>query len=86
MELVTFSVPDGPGRKLTDAEDEGAIWTADLSADGTRILFEDGALDDEEDHVIFTMPFEGGKRTVLIRNATAASWARGLPPTKEGER
>ena len=78
-ELVTFAVPGGPGRKLTAAEDDGAIWTADLSADGTRILFEDGGLDDEENHVIFTMPFDGGKRTVLIEHATQASWARGIP-------
>jgi len=79
MELVTFSVPNGPGRKLTGAEEEGAIWTADLSADGTRILFEDGGLDDEANHAIFTMPFQGGKRHLLISNATQASWARGIP-------
>jgi Tol biopolymer transport system component len=78
MELVTFAVPRGPGRKLTDAEDKGAIWAADLSADGTRILFEDGALDDEANHAIFTMSFEGGKRHLLISNATQASWARGI--------
>jgi Tol biopolymer transport system component len=78
MELVTFAVPRGPGRKLTDAEDKGAIWAADLSADGTQILFEDGALDDEADHAIFTMSFEGGKRHLLISNATQASWARGI--------
>jgi Tol biopolymer transport system component len=78
MELVTFAVPRGPGRKLTDAEDKGAIWAADLSADGTRILFEDGALDDEANHAIFTMSLEGGKRHLLISNATQASWARGI--------
>jgi Tol biopolymer transport system component len=78
MELVTFAVPRGPGRKLTDAEDKGAIWAADLSADGTRILFDDGALDDEANHAIFTMSLEGGKRHLLISNATQASWARGI--------
>jgi Tol biopolymer transport system component len=80
MELVTFSAPDGPGRKLTDAEEEGAVWAADLSASGTQILFEDGGLDDEANHAIFTMPFEGGKRHLLISNATQASWAGGIPP------
>jgi Tol biopolymer transport system component len=85
-ELVTFAVPDGPGKKVTHAEDEGAIWTADLSADGARIVFEDGGLDDEENHVISTMPFEGGKRTVLIDHATQAFWAQGIPPTREDRR
>jgi Tol biopolymer transport system component len=80
MELATFSAPDGPGRKLTDAEEEGAVWAADLSAGGTQILFEDGGLDDEANHAIFTMPFEGGKRHLLISNATQASWAGGIPP------
>jgi Tol biopolymer transport system component len=78
-EVVTFEVPSGVGTKLTDAEDEGAIWPADLSADGTQILLEDGVLDDEANHAIFTMPFEGGKRHLLISNATQASWARGNP-------
>jgi Tol biopolymer transport system component len=82
-ELVTFSVPNGPGKKLTDAEEEGAIWAADLSADGRQILFEDGGLDDEENHAIFTMPFEGGKRHLLISNATQASWARGVPAKRD---
>jgi Tol biopolymer transport system component len=85
-ELVTFAVPDGPGGKVTSAKDEGAIWTADLSADGTQILFEDGALDDEQNHMIFTMPFEGGKRRLLIRNATQASWARRITPTRDADR
>ena len=79
MELVAFDVSSGVGTKLTNAEDDGAIWTADLSADGTRILFEDGGLDDEANHAIFTMPFEGGKRQSLISNATQASWARSVP-------
>jgi Tol biopolymer transport system component len=78
-ELVTLSVPNGPGKKLTDAEEEGAIWAADLSADGQQILFEGGGLDDEANHEIFTMPFEGGKRRLLISDATQASWARGIP-------
>jgi Tol biopolymer transport system component len=82
-ELVAFDVPSGDGTKLTDAEDEGAIWTADLSADGTQILFEDGGLDDEANHMIFTMPFEGGKRRMLIPNATQASWVRGMPSKSE---
>jgi Tol biopolymer transport system component len=83
MELVTFAVPEGPGTKLTDAEDQGAIWTADVSPDGTQILFEDGGLDDEENHVIFAMPIDGGKRTTLVEHATQASWARGIPPTRD---
>jgi Tol biopolymer transport system component len=83
-ELVEFAVPSGPGKKLTDAEEEGAIWGADLSADGKQILFEDGGLDDEENHAIFTMPFEDGKRHLLISNATQASWARGIPSKTDG--
>jgi Tol biopolymer transport system component len=82
-EIVTFAVPNGPGRKITDAKEEGAIWTADLSPDGNRVLFEDGALDDEQHHSISTMPFEGGKRRLLLSNATQASWARGIPRSRD---
>jgi hypothetical protein len=29
------------------------------------------------------MPFEGGKRRMLIPNATQASWVRGMPSKSE---
>jgi len=81
-EIVTFSLPKASGRKLTRAADEGAVWKAILSLDGSEVLFEDGALDDEEHHSIFTMPVEGGKRTLLIRNATDPFWASAIPPKR----
>jgi hypothetical protein len=78
-EPVALSVPKGPGQKLVDAADEGAVWTIALSPDGETVLFEDGDLDDEEHHVIATIPFTGGKRRIVLRNATQPSWARAIP-------
>jgi len=78
-EPVAFMVPKGPGQKLVDAAEEGAVWTVALSPDGETVLFEDGGLDDEEHHVIATIPFTGGKRGILLRDATRASWAPAIP-------
>jgi Tol biopolymer transport system component len=82
-EPVTFDVPNGPGRKLVSAAEPGAVWRAVLSADGSQVLLSDGRLDGEQDHSVFTMPFEGGKRRLLLRNSTDASWAFSVPPSTQ---
>jgi Tol biopolymer transport system component len=81
-EPVAFTVPDGPGRKLS-LEENGAVWSASISPDGSDLLFEDGALDDEAHHSISTIPFEGGKPHLLLRNASGASWARLIPRLRD---
>jgi Tol biopolymer transport system component len=80
-EPVTFTVPNGPGQKL-DVRDEGTPWSARLAPDGSEVLFESGALDDEEHHTLSVIPFAGGKPRVLIRNAARACWAP-IPPTRD---
>ncbi len=47
-----------------------------LSADGRLVLAQTGGIDPSVPHAIVRIPFAGGPRTVLVRNATQPSWNR----------
>jgi len=47
----------------------------DLARDGTEVLVDAGAFDDDTHHRIYAIPFEGGKPRLLVRDATSPSWA-----------
>jgi hypothetical protein len=55
---------------------ENGIVAADLTADGRTILGMTGGADPNNKHNVITMPYGGGKRTVLVRNAFDPDWSR----------
>jgi hypothetical protein len=73
---VTFTVPDGRKNKLSvDAGGATLVQAWGLRPDGTEVLVEAGAFDDERHHRVYAIPFEGGKPRLIVRDATSPSWA-----------
>jgi hypothetical protein len=73
---VTFTVPDGRKNKLSvDAGGATFVQAWGLRPDGTEVLVEAGAFDDERHHRVYAIPFEGGKPRLIVRDATSPSWA-----------
>jgi hypothetical protein len=48
----------------------------DLSADGSTILATTGGYDPGDPHDVVTIPYEGGRPTVLVRDAFSPDWTR----------
>lgn len=73
---VTFTVPGGAKRELS-VGDQGirVVQAWDLARDGTEVLVDAGAFDDDTHHRVYAIPFEGGKPRLLVRDATSPSWA-----------
>ena len=65
---------NGKVRALTRDFENGFV-AADLSADGKTVLGQTGGLQPGKHHVA-TMPYKGGKRTVLVRQASQPDWSR----------
>jgi hypothetical protein len=55
---------------------ETGFVAADLSADGRTILGHSGGGDPNNRHNVVTMPYGGGKQTVLVRRASDPDWSR----------
>lgn len=72
---VTVNPRTGAQRPLLRAEESGFVGTA-LSADGTTVLGYEGGLDPGNKHNVVTVPYGGGKPTVLATNASEPSWSR----------
>jgi dipeptidyl aminopeptidase/acylaminoacyl peptidase len=72
---VTVNPKTGAQRPLLKAEEMGFVGTA-LSADGKTVLGFEGGFDPGNQHNIATVPYGGGKPTVLARNAFEPSWSR----------
>jgi Tol biopolymer transport system component len=68
----TVDVAGGRARDLTGRLD-GVIGRG-LSADGTTVLVQRGYFDDPRHQSVATVPFSGGRATVLVRHGSAPSW------------
>ena len=66
---------NGKVRALTRDFENGFV-AADLTADGKTVLGQTGGPVPSGKHHVATMPYKGGKRTVLVRNATQPDWSR----------
>ena len=64
---------NGKVRALTRDFENGFV-ASDLSADGKTVLGQTGGLQPGKHHVA-TMPYKGGKRTVLVRQASQPDWS-----------
>ena len=79
---VAFTVPGGEAYELRTEEDPAIVRTqelayaADLAKDGSEVLFDVGPFDGPAGHRVYSLPFEGGKPRLLVRDAVDPSWAR----------
>lgn len=71
-EAWTVDVRSGRARDLTGRFD-GVIGSA-LSADGRTVLVQRGYFDDPRHQSVATIPFGGGRTTVLVRHGSDPSW------------
>lgn len=71
-EAWTVEVASGRAHDLTGRFD-GVIGVG-LSADGTTVLVQHGYFDDPRHQSVATIPFRGGRATVLMRHGSAPSW------------
>ncbi|HEX5145587.1 MAG TPA: hypothetical protein VFV85_01085 [Conexibacter sp.] len=71
-EAWTVVVKSGRARDLTGKVD-GVIGSA-LSADGGTVLVQRGYFDDPAHQSVATIPFRGGRATVLVKRGSEPSW------------
>ncbi|HEU4700863.1 MAG TPA: hypothetical protein VFS37_00160 [Conexibacter sp.] len=71
-EAWAVDVASGRARDLTGRFD--GVIGADLSPDGTTVLVQRGYFDDPRRQSVATIPFAGGRATVLVRHGSAPSW------------
>jgi hypothetical protein len=64
-------VASGRAHDLTGRFD--GVIGVDLSADGRRVLVQRGYFDDPAHQSVATIPFGGGRPTVLVRRGSAPS-------------
>ena len=75
---VGFRVNPNTGKvhSLGDFKEDGFV-AADLTADGRTVLGTSGGpARDDDRHNVVTMPYRGGKTTVLVRRAFDPDWSR----------
>lgn len=74
---VGFAVNPASGRtrSLSKNMETGFVATA-LSADGRTVLGQTGGADPANRHDVVTVPYAGGKPTVLVRRAADPGWTR----------
>src|SRR3954451_14053322 len=74
---VGFAVNPASGhtRALSKNMETGFV-AADLSADGRTVLGMTGGADPANRHDVVTVPYAGGKPTVLVRRAAYPDWTR----------
>src|SRR5215213_10254098 len=71
-EAWTVDVASGRARDLTGRFD--GVIGANLSADGSTVLVQRGYFDDPRHQSVATIPFNGGRATVLVRHGSEPSW------------
>jgi Tol biopolymer transport system component len=71
-EAWTVDVRSGRARDLTGRFD--GVIGAGLSADGSTVLVQRGYFDDPQHQSVATIPFAGGRATVLVRHGSDPSW------------
>ena len=74
-EAWAVDVASGRARDLTGKLD--GIIGMGLSADGRTVLVQRGYFDDPQRQSVETIPFRGGRTTVLVRRGSAPSWGGG---------
>ncbi len=72
---VAVNPANGRERPLTREREIGLIGTA-LSSDGTTVLGWLGGFEPGPNHRVVSIPYAGGRPTVLVRNATEPDWDR----------
>jgi hypothetical protein len=74
---VGFRVNPNTGKvhSLGDFGEDGFV-AADLTADGRTVLGTSGGADPTVRHNVVTMPYRGGKTTVLVRRAFDPDWSK----------
>jgi Tol biopolymer transport system component len=70
----TVNPATGKTHLLGNDPENGFVATA-LSADGRTVLGQTGGIDPSNKHHVVTMPYRGGKRTVLVRRASEPNWS-----------
>ncbi|HKG38657.1 MAG TPA: hypothetical protein VKB25_06680 [Conexibacter sp.] len=71
-EAWTVDVASGRARDLTGRFD--GVIGVNLSADGRTVLVQRGYFDDPRHQSVATIPFGGGRATVLVRHGSEPSW------------
>jgi Tol biopolymer transport system component len=71
-EAWTVDVRSGRARDLTGRAD--GVIGAGLSADGSTVLVQRGYFDDPNNQSVATLPFSGGRATVLVAHGSEPSW------------
>jgi hypothetical protein len=72
---VTVNPKTGAQRPVAETGENGFVGTA-LSADGKQVLGFTGGFDPSGGHKVVTVPYGGGKPTVLAKNALEPDWSR----------
>jgi hypothetical protein len=73
---VGFAVNPGTGTVRALSRDfETGFVAADLTADGRTVLGHTGGPDPTTRHNVVTVPYRGGKPTVLVKRASDPSWS-----------
>jgi Tol biopolymer transport system component len=70
------TVDPATGRVRRVGRSSDGIVGHDLSADGSTILATTGGYDPGDPHDVVTIPYEGGRPTVLVRDAFSPDWTR----------
>ena len=72
-----FAVNPSNGKvRALDKDLEHGFVATNLTADGRTVLGQTGGADPNNRHNVVTMPYRGGKATVLVRHATEPDWSR----------
>jgi Tol biopolymer transport system component len=74
---VGFRVnPDSGSAHALGKFSESAFVAKNLTADGKTVLGITGGADPSRRHNVVTMPYRGGNKTILVRDAFDADWSR----------
>jgi Tol biopolymer transport system component len=71
-EAWTVDVASGRAQDLTGRFD--GVIGANLSPDGSTVLVQRGYFDDPKHQSVATIPFRGGRATMLVRHGSEPSW------------
>jgi Tol biopolymer transport system component len=73
---VGFAVnPETGSVRALSRDSESGFVAADLTADGRTVLGHTGGPDPANRHNVVTMPYRGGKPTLLVKRASDPSWS-----------
>ncbi|MGH3427429.1 MAG: TolB family protein [Mycobacteriales bacterium] len=71
---VTVNPQTGAQRSLVEATEQGLVGTA-LSADGSVVLGASGGFEPGPGHDVVSIPYGGGRQTILAKNAFEPDWS-----------